>query len=332
MTDASESLSSPPWACSAQRNGQVRIVSTALGLTATACGRRAQRRLGGRGEQPVPVVGVGARHAGLGEPREPGGRALAALPGGVRVGDHAPQLADELGEHERPARAAARPVRLGRVVGDGTPVDVVEEPRRRDVLGLDGADVHRAPRPRQRDGEQAPLLGQQGRLRGDRGVVGEPGEDVDEAFDAQERAPSAQVGPDALLDVGDDHDVPLASPGGVGGEDRDRLAVGGARGEGVGADALVVGLRDEPRDGAAGEVLDVAGGPLDEGDDGVEIAVGLRARDARRARSRPPSGAAGRCAPTPPTGRRAPRRPSRSPRPRRRGARRSGRAGRPPRC
>jgi len=79
-----------------------------------------------------------------------------------------------------------------------------------------------------RDVKEPPFLGQQlGRERGGRrvgpGRPGYPVREIHQLVHAQQRRPQPQVRPDAFLDTGHHHHVPLQALGPVGGQQPDSL-------------------------------------------------------------------------------------------------------------
>lgn len=131
--------------------------------------------------------------------------------------------------------------------------------------GLHGGDDEPVPGARGRHVEEAALLGEEG--AGGEGL----GEAVAaDAVGLQEGAAAAQVGPEALLDAGDDDQAPLQALGAVGGHQPDGVGAGVAAGEGVGGDVLRVELFEEVEDATAADALLGAGGGLEQGADRVE--------------------------------------------------------------
>ena len=220
---------------------------------------------------------MGAGNAGLREPGELGRGAGAA--GGARgavrpVGSAGgpAQLADQLGQHERAARPVDGPIGLS----GGQRIELVEEAGRLLVLALDRADQQGVPGPGAGDVEQPALFGEQRRDPRDGGAGGlrDPGQQVDEPLVAQQAAAQPQVGPGAFLDAGHGDDVPLAPAGGVRREQLDGVAARGAVGQRIARELLLGEVLGEGGDVGAGEPVGEAGGGVEEGEHGVEIAVG----------------------------------------------------------
>ena len=238
---------------------------------------RAQRRVGRHRGGAVPVVRVGAGNARLREPGELGRGAGAA--GGARgavrpVGSAGgpAQLADQLGQHEGAARPVDGPIGLS----GGQRIELVEEAGRLLVLALDRADQQGVPGPGAGDVEQPALFGEQRRdpRDGGAGGLGDPGQQVDEPLIAQQAAAQPQIRPGAFLDAGHGDDVPLAPAGGVRGEQLDGVAARGAVGQRIARELLLGEVFGEGGDVGAGEPVGEAGGGVEEGQHGVEIAVG----------------------------------------------------------
>ena len=153
--------------------------------------------------------------------------------------------------------------------GDAQLGDETAGPRAVVLRGVDRGDHQAAPGPGDRDVEQPALLGEQlGRRRGRGLAVGR------QLLGVEQRAAAAEVGPAVLLDVDDDHELPLEALAPVGGEHADGVAAQRALGQGVGGDLLRLELLEEGAGTAPlGAVLEPRGG-LEERDDRVEVAVG----------------------------------------------------------
>jgi hypothetical protein len=134
------------------------------------------------------------------------------------------------------------------------------------ALGTGGGHVEQA----------AFLVEQSGGLAHHRGRTrpGASGQDVDQAFGAQQAAAQAQVGPDALLDPGKHDHVPLQALRGVCGQQTDGLAPVGARGDRVGGQVLAEDVVQEDLGARTGEPVDEPGGRVEEHHHGVQVAVG----------------------------------------------------------
>ena len=182
------------------------------------------------------------------------------------------QLADQLGQHEGAARPVDGPIGLS----GGQRIELVEEAGRLLVLALDRADQQGVPSPGAGDVEQPALFGEQRRdpRDGGAGGLGDPGQQVDEPLVAQQAAAQPQIRPGAFLDAGHGDDVPFAPAGGVRGEQLDGVAARGAVGQRIARELLLGEVFGEGGDVGAGEPVGEAGGGVEEGEHGVEIAVG----------------------------------------------------------
>ena len=191
--------------------------------------------------------------------------------------DRPAQLADQLGQHQRAARAGAP----GRSAwSGGQRVELVEEAGRLLVLALHGADQQGVPRPactRRRTACAPRRAAARPGTPWRRWARPRPASEVDEPLVAQQAAAQPQVGPGALLDAGHGDDVPLAAARGVGREQLDGVAARGAVGERVARELLFGEVLGEGGDVGAGEPVGEAGGGVEEGEDGVEVTVGGRA-------------------------------------------------------
>ena len=173
----------------------------------------AQRDLAlGRLVQAPPAVGVRGRHQGaavvVAERGEPGQAAGGGLPEGVRdarVDGRGAQFGDERGDGQRAARAAGDVLGLDAEFGEeaGRLVAVVGG-------GLHRGDDEAFTRARGGHVEQTAFFGEE--RSGGEGF----GEAVaSDAVGLQQGAAAAQVGPQALLDAGDDDEAPLQALGAV---------------------------------------------------------------------------------------------------------------------
>ncbi|GAA3046224.1 hypothetical protein GCM10020000_27580 [Streptomyces olivoverticillatus] len=162
---------------------------------------------------------------------------------------------------------------------------------------LDGGDDQACAGARGRHVEQAAFLGEEGA-----GAEGFGDPVAADAVGFQEGAAAAQVGPEALLDARDDHEVPLQALGAVGGHQPYGVGAHGAAGEGVGGDVLGVQLVQEVEGAAAAGAFFRAGGGFEEGAHGVQVAVGVAARGAAAVRCPLEAGGPGGAVPERPEG------------------------------
>ena len=173
--------------------------------------------VGHRGQR-VPVVGVGA----AAPRRRPAGPAARPRPARSAAGPG--RVGDGRGAGRRPARTCYSqpgPARRRAPSRSSPRQQLGQEPGRPlvGVLAAHGGDHQPAPGPGRGHVEQPALLGQQ--LGGQRGGAASRGVRArsrsghlgDQLVDAQQRAAQPQVGPDALLDAGHDHHVPLQALG-----------------------------------------------------------------------------------------------------------------------
>lgn len=230
----------------------------------------------GRGHQRLPLV-VGER----GEPGEAVGGGLAQRVGGGRVDRGGAQFGDERGDGEGAARAAGDVAGFDAQLGQeaGGLITVVGG-------GLHGGDDEAVAGAGGGDVEEPALLGEEGPGREGFGesVAADP-------VGLQEGAPAAQVGPDALLDPGDDDEPPLQALGAVSGHQTYGVRAGGPPCEGVRGDVLGVDLFEEVEGPAPAGALLGARRRLEQGAHRVEIAVGVA--PARPAAQRGPLQSAG---------------------------------------
>ena len=230
------------------------------------------------------AVGVGRRRRA----RRAGASRRRAAARGCRVDGGGAQPGDQAGHRQR-ARRAAGPVghlrrhhrrarrRSARAAGPSSATDRT------------AVTTSAVPGPGAGDVEQPALLGEQlrrARPAGTQPVAVEP-------VGRQQGAAAAQVGPDALLHAGDDHERPLQALGAVGGEQaygrrREPPAPPGCP---PGSAAPASSARNAGTPAAAAVAVVVAAGRCEQRDDRVEVGVGMPAGRHRRA-ARPAPGAA----------------------------------------
>ena len=236
-----------------------------------------QRFVGARLGQAVPLRRVGAGHPGGGQARQLRCRAGTLGVVGLRRAHHCAQPADHRGggEHRR------RGLRPHRLVGGG-PGGVAgqfgdERGRRRHVLAgvaVDGGDQQPPPCAAHRGDQQPAFLGQQRCPVGDLlAQLADTVEDVEQPSGAQHPAARGGVGPQPLLQAGDDDGVPVAAQRGVRGQHLDGLTLAGD----------LAARRRQPQGGHVAEQSgqrrargpgDVVLGDVEQGADPGELPVG----------------------------------------------------------
>ena len=186
-------------------------------------------------------------------------------------------------------------------------VDDVEVDRGLLVVAAHGRDEQPLAGPADRDEEQPGLVVADGRLGRPQGLAA-AGHDVDQPLGAQQRAAQPQVGPDALLDAGHDHERPRAAGGRLRGQQGHRVVAGRPRHEGVAGHVLAADVVEEPVAGPSG-----AAGRRSARRRRTAPTTASRSRSARPPRGRRPGRRRARSAParSPPTSPTAPSRPSR---------------------
>jgi len=237
--------------------------------------RAAQRSVVAEGALHPPLLRVGAVDAGGGQPSQGGCR----RDGPVGVVEDQP--AAEVGHQRRQREGAPQ---LGELTLFGwwvvrgptradERVDEVEVDGRLVVLAAHGR--HEQPLGRAGDGdEEEPglVVAHRGLRRPERSAAA--GHDGDQLLRAQQGAAQPQVGPDPFLDRGDGDVAPLA-PGRPGRrEQRDAVDGLGPRGQRVTGHVLPLDVVEERVGSRRREAVDVALRRVEEGHDGVEVAVG----------------------------------------------------------
>ena len=196
-------------------------------------------------------------------------RAAASRSAGLdlRVDGGGPQFGDERGDGEGAAGTARDVLGLDAEFGEEAGGLVA-------VVGgrLDRGDDEAFAGAGRRHVEEPALLGEEGTV----------GEGLRKAVAAdpvrfEERAAAAQVGPQSLLDTGDDDEPPFEPFGPVRGHQPYGVGAYGPAAEGVGGDVLRVELLEEVQRATAAGTFLGAGGGVEQGADGVEVTIGVAA-------------------------------------------------------
>ncbi len=103
-------------------------------------------------------------------------------------------------------------------------------------------------------------------------------DDVDEVLGAEDRAPQAQVGPDALLHAGDHDEAPLPAGRGLRRDQGDLRPGLAADEQCVTGHVLAEEVLEERVGSGSGQPVDEGPGGVEQGEHGIEVAVGPHPR------------------------------------------------------